>query len=145
MLSLIAVVVVGSLEPSLLMMSFLSWRERPFFRGGALVEVVGVGAAGAGLAEVVVFFFFFPATWAQEPWEAVGTGAEGVGAWGGGGLVVGGDSGVDPEVFGGSGPVLVMGSCPFLCLLVRAGMGERRGSICWGSLLLVIVLTFQVT
>ena len=52
------------------MMSFLSRRERPFFRGGALVEVVGVGAAGAGLAEVVVFFFFFPATWAQVPWEA---------------------------------------------------------------------------
>jgi hypothetical protein len=127
------------------MMSFLSRRERPFFRGGALVEVVGVGAAGAGLAEVVVFFFFFPATWAQEPWEAVGTGAEVVGAWGGGGLMVGGDSGVDPEVFGGSGPVLLMGSCPFLCLLVRAGMGERRGSICWGSLLLVMVLTFQVT
>ena len=106
---------------------------------------MGVGAAGAGLAEVVVFFFFFPATWAQEPWGAVGTGAEVVGAWGGGGMMVGGDSGVDPEVFGGSGPVLVMGSCPFLCLLVRAGMGERRGSICWGSLLLVMVLTFQVT
>src|ERR1700709_429103 len=141
MLSLMAVVVEGSLEPSLLMMSFLSGRERPFFRGGALVEVVGVGAAGAGLAEVVVFFFFFPATWAQEPWEAVGTGAEVVGAWGGGGWMVSGDSGGDSEVFGRGGRILVMGSCPFLCLFVRAGMGESRGSICWGSLLLVMVLT----
>jgi len=80
MLSLMAVVVEGSLEPSLLMMSFLSRRERPFFGGWVLVEVEGGGAVGAGLAEVVVFFFFLPATWAQEPWGAVGAGAGAVGA-----------------------------------------------------------------
>jgi hypothetical protein len=58
------------------MMSFLSRRERPFFVVGVFVEVVvGVGAAGAGLAEVVVFFFFFPTTWAQVPWGARGAGA----------------------------------------------------------------------
>src|SRR5712691_10602802 len=57
-LSLMAVVVEGSLDPSLLMMSFRSRRERPFLGEGALVVVVGGGAAGAGLAEVVVFFFF---------------------------------------------------------------------------------------
>jgi hypothetical protein len=61
MLSLMAVVGDGSLEPSLLMMSFRSRRERPFLVGRVLVVVEG-GAAGAGLAEVVVFFFFFPAT-----------------------------------------------------------------------------------
>jgi hypothetical protein len=76
MLSRMSVVVCESLEPSLLMMSFLSRRERPFFVVGVLVEVVvGGGAAGAGLAEVVVFFFFFPTTWAQVPWVARGAGA----------------------------------------------------------------------
>ena len=50
-------------------------------------------------------------------------------------------SGVDPEAFGGIGPVRVMGSCPFLCLLVRMGRGESTGSICRFSLLLVRVLT----
>jgi hypothetical protein len=75
MLSRISVVVCESLEPSLLIMSFLSRRERPFFVVGVLVEeVVGGGAAGAGLTEEVVFFFF-PATWAQVPWEAGGAGA----------------------------------------------------------------------
>src|SRR5712691_4560720 len=51
MLSLMAVVVEETLEPSLLMMSFLSRRERPFLGGGFLVELVGGGADGAGLVE----------------------------------------------------------------------------------------------
>src|SRR5712671_2972446 len=80
MLSLMAVVEEGSLEPSLLMISFLLWRERPFMGGRVLVEVVGGGAAGAALADVVVFFFFFLATWAQVPCGAVCAGAGAVGA-----------------------------------------------------------------
>src|SRR3978361_1519195 len=126
MLSLIEVVEEGSLEPSRLMISFLSRRERPFLMGGVLL-VLGVGAASAGLAEVVAFFFFFPATWAQEPEGAEGAGAGAFGAGGmGGGWGVG--SGVDPEAFAGGGPVRVMGSRPLVCLLVIGGMGDRRGS-----------------
>ena len=56
-----------------------------------------------------------------------------------GGVGVG--SGVDPEAFGGIGPVRVIGSCPVLCLLERVGRGESTGSICWFSLLLVRILT----
>jgi hypothetical protein len=64
MLSRMAVVDCESLEPSILMISFLSRRERPFFIVVVLVEEVVVvgGAAGDSLAEFVVFFFFFPAT-----------------------------------------------------------------------------------
>jgi hypothetical protein len=57
----------------------------------------------------------------------------------------GAGSGVDPEAFGGIGPVRVIGSCPFLCLLVRLGRGESIGSICWISLLLVRMLTLLAT
>jgi hypothetical protein len=60
MLSLMVVVDEGSLEPSRLMISFLSRRERPFLVGA--LGLVGVGAAGAGLAGGGDFFFFLPAT-----------------------------------------------------------------------------------
>jgi hypothetical protein len=124
--SLIEVVEEESLEPSRLMISFLSRRERPFLVGGVLLGL-GDGAAGAGLAEVVVFFFLFPATWAQVPEGAEGAGAGAFGARGtGGGWGVG--SGVDPEAFGGRGPVREIGSRPLICLLVILGMGDRRGS-----------------
>ena len=140
MLSLIEVVEEESLEPSRLMISFLSRRERTFFVGGVLLGL-GVGAAGAGLAEIVAFFFFFPATWAQEPEGAEGAGVGAFGAGGmGGGWGVG--SGVDPEAFGGSGPVRVMGSRPLVCLLVIGGMGDRRGSNWSPSLLLVMMSNF---
>ena len=140
MLSLMEVVEEESLEPSRLMISYLSRRDRPFLVGGVLLGL-GVGAAGAGLAEVVAFFFFFPATWAQEPEGAEGPGVGAFGAGGmGGGWEVG--SGVDPEAFGGSGPVRVMGSRPLTCLLVIAGMGDRRGSSWRPSLLLVMISNF---
>ena len=51
-------------------------------------------------------------------------------------------SGVDPEAFGGSGPVRVMGSRPLVCLLVIGGMGDRRGSNWRPSLLLVMMSNF---
>ena len=56
----------------------------------------------------------------------------GAGASEGGGGVggVGVGSGVDPEAFGGIGPVRVIGSFPILGLLVRVGRGESSGSIC---------------
>ena len=60
MLSLMVVVVEGSLDPSRLMISFLSRRERPFLIGA--LGLVGAVGAGAGLAEGGDFFFFFLAT-----------------------------------------------------------------------------------
>src|SRR6266849_10846757 len=49
MLSLMALVVEGSFDPSLLMMSFLSRRERPFFGGGGLGWGGGGWGRGGGL------------------------------------------------------------------------------------------------
>ena len=50
----------GSLDPSRLMISFLSRRERPFLVGA--LGLVGAVGAGAGLAGGGDFFFFFPTT-----------------------------------------------------------------------------------
>jgi len=61
MLSLMAVAGVGSLEPSRLMISFRSRRERPFLREEDFAGV-GMEAAGTGLAVGALFFFFFLAT-----------------------------------------------------------------------------------
>ena len=95
--------------------------------------VVG-GAAGADFAVVGDFFFFFPITCAQVPWGAVGVGvgAAGGGGGGGGGVGVGAGSGGVAEDARGSGPrgpVRMIDSKPFLCLLVRRGRGQSSGSI----------------
>jgi hypothetical protein len=142
-LSLITFVDKESAVPSRLMMSFLSRRERPFFGEGVAFVVGGGTTEGVGFADGWGFFFFLPATWAQVPEGAVGAGVgAGGGGGGGGGGGVGVGSGVDPEAFGAIGPVRRMGSRPCLCLLVRAAMGERRGSSCRTFLLLVIISIF---
>jgi hypothetical protein len=76
----------------------------------------------------------------------VGPGVATTGIWGGVGVgIIGVGLGVDSDAFGGSGAVRVIGSMPFLCLLVSGAIGESRGSICRFSLLVVRVLTLKVT
>jgi hypothetical protein len=85
MLSLIAMMEVVRIVPSLLMMSRRSRRVRPFLVEGALGVGWGVAAAGAGFAGAVgVFFLAFLATWAHvEGAGCVGTGGGGGGGGGG--------------------------------------------------------------